>query len=283
MPNRPFPTRSQLHNFVNSQGGIIALTIVLMVLQYATQMDFLCPCEDEQNKVFGALYLVLPFITLFWFVLLINPKEVFQKNRKSTFLRALLLAMLWLITALLDGDVVACLAVRSNNIEGGQVVCLQASIQSAEDQRNISYYKNVSYMSGFGVILFILLISSLCEIRKYTCPKAQGTDMTKAEREKVCDKIKAACEGLPDLELSSVVETLESLGGKTSEDFQYIKEEDLLTVLKPVQARKLASLWTLITQGEAPSNAANQHENRSRGEERRDQEMLPLQPRGSLA
>lgn len=51
---------------------------------------------------------------------------------------------------------------------------------------------------------------------------------------------------LPDL-ISSVLdileETLQSLGVETTEDFHFIQEADLLSVLRPIQARKLVAAW----------------------------------------
>lgn len=51
---------------------------------------------------------------------------------------------------------------------------------------------------------------------------------------------------LPDLPTSIVnivLETLQSLGVENTEDFQYIQETDLLSVLRPIQARKLVAAW----------------------------------------
>lgn len=48
---------------------------------------------------------------------------------------------------------------------------------------------------------------------------------------------------LPTSNLNIVLETLQSLGVGATEDLQYIKEADLLTVLRPVQARKLLAAW----------------------------------------
>ncbi|KAI5086458.1 solute carrier family 41 member 1 isoform X1 [Silurus meridionalis] len=44
----------------------------------------------------------------------------------------------------------------------------------------------------------------------------------------------------------SVVETLNSLGVSSPEDFRYVQEADLLPVLRPIQARKLVSAWSQI-------------------------------------
>lgn len=54
-------------------------------------------------------------------------------------------------------------------------------------------------------------------------------------------------EVLPDLsEVSKDIleETLQSLGVETHYDFQFIKEEDLLSALRPVQAGKLVGAWS---------------------------------------
>lgn len=51
---------------------------------------------------------------------------------------------------------------------------------------------------------------------------------------------------LPDLApsvLDIVVETLQSLGVETTEDFDFVQESDLMSVLRPIQARKLVTAW----------------------------------------
>lgn len=57
----------------------------------------------------------------------------------------------------------------------------------------------------------------------------------------------AIADVLPDIsasELNLVVDTLKSLGVETTQDFQFVQEADLLSVLRPIQARKLVSAWT---------------------------------------
>ena len=59
----------------------------------------------------------------------------------------------------------------------------------------------------------------------------------------------AITEALPDLpEVSKDIleETLQVLGVETHGDFQFVKEEDLLSALRPIQARKLVAAWSLI-------------------------------------
>ncbi|KAK2885101.1 hypothetical protein Q8A73_021575 [Channa argus] len=56
---------------------------------------------------------------------------------------------------------------------------------------------------------------------------------------------------LPDLPasvLDIVEETIQSLGVETTEDFHFIQEADLLSALRPIQARKLVAAWKETTQ-----------------------------------
>ena len=48
---------------------------------------------------------------------------------------------------------------------------------------------------------------------------------------------------LPGSSLEILEETLQSLGVETTEDFSFIQEADLLSVLRPIQARKLVAAW----------------------------------------
>ncbi|KAF6736314.1 hypothetical protein FQA47_007720 [Oryzias melastigma] len=58
------------------------------------------------------------------------------------------------------------------------------------------------------------------------------------------DAIAGVLPDLPDEVVKSVEETLKALGATTSDDLKYIKENDLLPVLKPIQARRLVAAWT---------------------------------------
>lgn len=50
---------------------------------------------------------------------------------------------------------------------------------------------------------------------------------------------------LPEMNKDILEETLQSLGVETSDDFQFIEEADLLSSLRPIQARKLIAAWKL--------------------------------------
>lgn len=50
---------------------------------------------------------------------------------------------------------------------------------------------------------------------------------------------------LPEMNKDILEESLQSLGVETSDDFQFIEEPDLLSSLRPIQARKLIATWKL--------------------------------------
>lgn len=50
---------------------------------------------------------------------------------------------------------------------------------------------------------------------------------------------------LPEMSKDILEEHLQSLGVDTDEDLQFIEEADLLTVLRPIQARKVLAAWKL--------------------------------------
>lgn len=58
----------------------------------------------------------------------------------------------------------------------------------------------------------------------------------------------AIMEALPELPAVNKMileEHLQYIGVETYDDLRFIKEDDLMTALRPVQARKLLSVWKL--------------------------------------
>lgn len=51
--------------------------------------------------------------------------------------------------------------------------------------------------------------------------------------------------GLPEMTKDILEETLQSLGVETYDDFDFIEEADLLSDLRPIQARKVLGAWKL--------------------------------------
>ncbi|XP_071315412.1 uncharacterized protein [Trachinotus anak] len=67
-------------------------------------------------------------------------------------------------------------------------------------------------------------------------------------------------EVLPDLaEVSKDIleETLQSLGIETSDDFQFLEENDLITALRPIQARKVLAVWKMKCQTPESSSTSS--------------------------
>ena len=67
--------------------------------------------------------------------------------------------------------------------------------------------------------------------------------MDDAEQINISSAITKVLPDLPASILNIVEETLQSLGVETTEDFHFIQEGDLLSVLRPIQARKLVAAW----------------------------------------
>lgn len=67
--------------------------------------------------------------------------------------------------------------------------------------------------------------------------------MHDAEPSDISNAIISVLPDLPTSAVNIVLEMLQSLGVETTEDFQYIQEADLLSVLRPIQARKLLAAW----------------------------------------
>lgn len=63
--------------------------------------------------------------------------------------------------------------------------------------------------------------------------------MDGAHQSNVRSAITKVMPDLPASVLDIIQETLQSLGVETTEDLQFIQEADLLSVLRPIQARKL--------------------------------------------
>ncbi|KAL6455511.1 hypothetical protein MHYP_G00360510 [Metynnis hypsauchen] len=78
-------------------------------------------------------------------------------------------------------------------------------------------------------------------------------DMEQSEIQKISSAITVVLPDLPLAVLSAVVDTLKTLGAKTTDDLQYITEGDLLPVLKPIQARRLVVSWVQNNPGMCPS------------------------------
>lgn len=61
--------------------------------------------------------------------------------------------------------------------------------------------------------------------------------------EEVRDAVLAVLPGLPEDKLSSLLNTLASIGVESKSDLQFIKEEDLPDHITPIQCRRLLSAW----------------------------------------
>lgn len=61
---------------------------------------------------------------------------------------------------------------------------------------------------------------------------------------------------LPEMTKDILEETLQSLGVETYDDFRFIEEADLLSTLRPIQARKVLAAWKLRCKSDITAQAA---------------------------
>lgn len=55
--------------------------------------------------------------------------------------------------------------------------------------------------------------------------------------------ISSSLPGLSDETLQKFIHGLSAIGVETKDDLQYVKEEDLMEFLRPIQCRKLLNVW----------------------------------------
>lgn len=55
--------------------------------------------------------------------------------------------------------------------------------------------------------------------------------------------ISSSLPGISDETLQKCIHGLSAIGVETKDDLQYVKEEDLMEFLRPIQCRKLLNAW----------------------------------------
>ncbi len=69
------------------------------------------------------------------------------------------------------------------------------------------------------------------------------SEMDDAHNSSIRSAITRMLPELPTSILDILEETLQSLGVETAEDSTFMQESDLLSILRPAQARKLLAVW----------------------------------------
>ncbi|KAF7707805.1 hypothetical protein HF521_016862 [Silurus meridionalis] len=82
-------------------------------------------------------------------------------------------------------------------------------------------------------------------LRRNISTTREVRDMAESQLLKnIGDVIAGVLLDLPDQLFESVEDTLKTLGAASTDDLKNITENDLLPVLKPIQAQRLAAAWT---------------------------------------
>ncbi|KAI4875710.1 hypothetical protein NFI96_023375 [Prochilodus magdalenae] len=80
--------------------------------------------------------------------------------------------------------------------------------------------------------------------------------MTNLEQTFLRTAITEVLPDLPEVSKDILEETLQSLGVETYDDLQFIEEADLLSALRPIQARKVLDAWKLKCQTPETNNSS---------------------------
>ncbi|KAI9535001.1 hypothetical protein NQZ68_007086 [Dissostichus eleginoides] len=88
------------------------------------------------------------------------------------------------------------------------------------------------------------------------CRSSMIPEMTDMEQTFIRSAITEVLPDLPEMTKDILEETLQSLGVETYEDFQFVNEADLLSALRPIQARKVLAAWKLRCQTPESSSSS---------------------------
>ncbi|KAL2081075.1 hypothetical protein ACEWY4_022928 [Coilia grayii] len=167
-----------------SAARVLAFIALLLFYEILFRLVFLCPCDPNyaRHVCFCVLYIVLPACIFFNICILLDKLQACggcTRTREhlprssvrccAAFPRALSMGLLWLITALMNGDWYLCLMTQSNDTAVEQLACKENTDMTMKDQLDVRYYTNVSRFVGFGLILAVVLLwlGGSCQCMSY--------------------------------------------------------------------------------------------------------------------
>ncbi|KAI4898115.1 hypothetical protein NFI96_015374 [Prochilodus magdalenae] len=173
-------TSEGLSKVLLSAGGAFAIIFFFVTFQYIFKLEFICPCEPNENWKVCIVYIGAPFFIFFIIILVVDKifleacaTRPFCSFCKSCALwkrigRAFAVSMLWIATVLLDGDCLVCFETTSWNItvRSEQPACKKET--TSEEFASIRYFSGISRVYGLGLLLFIIFTWAvgLCFTRK---------------------------------------------------------------------------------------------------------------------
>lgn len=93
-----------------------AIVAFFIIVQYIFKLDFTCPCQPYYKKIACLVYMAWPCLILCFLLMMMDPQ--FMKICRGEcsfvhccmfFLRSFSAGLLWVITALINGDWFVCL------------------------------------------------------------------------------------------------------------------------------------------------------------------------------
>ncbi|XP_055369967.1 uncharacterized protein LOC114869047 isoform X2 [Betta splendens] len=212
-----------LNCFTLKKLGIYTTIIVIFTYNILLNRDVTCSCEKQVTEC--GLYFTLPGIIVLFLILWMDKKFIKICRYSVTectccygwyivyhSVKATFIALLWIVTLLIDGDWYVCC---SNFTNQTMLACINEKMTPTE-QRAFVELKNTSRIIGFGVflgIVVIMFVMSVCHQSK-RCNKKNGKKymfdylVLKEENNVLKEKLKA-----------KVVEALtEAFDAETGED-----------------------------------------------------------------
>ncbi|XP_071271957.1 uncharacterized protein [Salvelinus alpinus] len=91
----------------------VVCSFVLLGLEKIVEMEFRCPCDPKRNKLFTSAFFILPAITAFVVMIIVQGptcKQVCKRACKGAlvYLSSLIPPLVWLIILFFDGQYFAC-------------------------------------------------------------------------------------------------------------------------------------------------------------------------------
>ncbi|KAI4898117.1 hypothetical protein NFI96_015376 [Prochilodus magdalenae] len=168
-----------LTEVLSSAGGAFAVVFFFVIFQYIFKQEFFCPCDPDENIYFCMAYIFLPFIIFALIIIVVDkifleicafPKCTSSWVMVKRILRALCVGTLWIITALLDGDLLVCYATTSRNITMRSEQPLCKKEPTSDEFSSIRHWESTSRVTGLALLCVILLVwivfSIICKRNK---------------------------------------------------------------------------------------------------------------------
>ncbi|XP_046898828.1 golgin subfamily A member 6-like protein 6 [Hypomesus transpacificus] len=229
-----------LLRLVKTAGSAFGILGFFLIFQYVFELDFTCPCQQYYDELYCSIYMVVPAVTMFFFVWLIDPERMricgwctknkclMRRDRKTLVLlgKSVSAASLWIISALIEGDWYVCLKLQfGNGTSEDPLACKDKNHWSHEEILNFHLNVNISRAIGLGIIgiLVIIWVMATCRRKEYD-EHLEGELRDETEQKCEYDNIKKRVEA--GIRCSHNMATTPTTVQEQTEDGPTVKQEE---------------------------------------------------------